>query len=79
MTASATNRSGSARSGRLSPAAASIYLDFPYGHLGPVQWAVDDGTGQVGGDPVAFVFFGELFGLYGFTSEVERLDELYDE
>lgn len=34
------------------PAAPSVYLDFTYGHLGPVQWAVDDGAGQVWGDPV---------------------------
>ena len=67
------------RGGRLPPAAAPIYLDFAYGHLGPVQWAVDDGAGEVGGDPVAFVFFGELFGLCGFAGEVERFDELYDE
>ena len=33
----------------------------------------------VGGDPVAFVFFGELLGSRGFTGDVERFDELYDE
>jgi hypothetical protein len=78
MNSDTPNSSHSVRDGRLPPAA-SIHLDFAHGHLGPVQWAVDDGAGFVGGNPVAFVLFGEPFGLHGLASEVESLDEFYDE
>ncbi|WP_406071062.1 hypothetical protein [Micromonospora sp. NBC_01638] len=44
-----------------------------------MQRPVDDGSGEVGGDPVAFVFFGESFSLHGVTGDVESFDELHDE
>lgn len=73
------HRAGETAADGCLPAATPVNLYLTNRHLGPVQWAVNDGAGEVGGDPVAFVFLRELFGLRVFAGEVERFDELDDD